>query len=152
MDSATILYFGMDECLRVPVLQAAGFHVARCASLLELERALEEEPEIAAVLFEEGRDRPADAVAEQVRQRSKAALVLFRYPAGESSEANFDLVIDPAKFPARWLQQLAEIILARMAPRWAEVARELQARRCDLPAEDSSVRGYGIQPERRKCP
>ncbi len=157
MGSPTILYCGMDDCLRIPVLQVAGFHVARCASMMELEHWLEDEPEIGAVLFEEARGKPADSAAELARERSTAALMLFRHPAGDSSEKNFDLIIDPATPPARWLQQVAEILLARAGfagatPGWAQIARDLQERRRDLPQEsEDSHRGYRIQPKKRRC-
>lgn len=154
MGSPTVLYLGADECLRIPVLQIAGFRVARCASVTELERHLADAPAIGAVVFEEERGTTANAAAELARQASTAALVLFRHPAGDSSEAKFDLVIDPATPPARWLQQVAQLLLARTAPGWAQVARELQARRGDWPANadrPASSRGFGIQPERRKC-
>jgi hypothetical protein len=159
LGSPTILYYGTDDCLRIPVLQVAGFHVARCASLTELETWLTETPEIAAVLFEESRARNADAAAELARKCSTAALVLFRHPSGDSSEAKFDRVIAPATPPLHWLRKVAEILLARVAsaqaaPGWAQVARDLQARRQDLPPdEDSGVRSRArrIQPEKRRC-
>jgi hypothetical protein len=148
----TILYCGRDECLRVPVLQVAGLRVAQCASPEELERQLRDEPEIAAILFEEARDQTADAAAQMAKGSSAAALVLFRHPAGNSSDANFDLVIDSGTPPARWLQQVAETLLGRVHPRWAQVARDLQARRRDLLADEgAATRGSRIQPERRKC-
>ena len=82
MGFPTILYCGRDECLRVPVLQVAGLRVAQCASPEELERQLRDEPEIAAILFEEARDQTADAAAQMAKGSSAAALVLFRHPAG----------------------------------------------------------------------
>lgn len=157
MGSPTILYCGNDDCLRVPVLQAAGFRVARCASVTELERRLGEVPGPAAVIFAEGRGDPADAAARLTRQSSRAALVLFRHPAGDSREEHFDLVIDPVTPPMRWLRQLAEIVLARAGfdeatPGWGQIARDLQARRGDVPGENGSSGGaYGIQPPKRRC-
>lgn len=151
MDSPTILYCGRDECLRIPVLRVAGFRVAQCASSAELERQLKVEPDIAAVLLEEARNQSADAAAETAKGSSTAALILFRHPAGNSSEGKFDLVIDPATPPARWLQQVAETLLGRVQPLWAQVARDLQARRRALLADDQAARrGSRIQPERRK--
>jgi hypothetical protein len=158
LGSPTVLYCGADDCLRIPVLRAAGFRVASCDSVTELERRLEDEPEIAVVLFEEARGKPADAAPDLARERSTAALVLFRHPAGDSSEGKFDLVIDPATPPARWLQLVAEILLSRAGFSgatlgWPQIARDVQARRRDWPAEnEGSVRsrGYGIQPEKRR--
>lgn len=152
MGSATILYCGADECLRIPVLRVAGFRVARCASSAELTQQLEDTPEIAAILFEERRGRPADDAADRARERSVAALVLFRHPAGDSCEQKFDLVIDPATPPAGWLRQVADLVLAQATPGWAQIARQLRSRRHDLPADDqrpASSRGFRIQPERR---
>lgn len=153
MGSPSILYFGADECLRIPVLQVAGFRVQRCASLAHLERHLAEAPAISAVIFEEERGKTADTAAELTRRSSVAVRVLFRHPDGDSAETHFDLVIDPATPPDRWLQQLAGVLLARVSGKWAEVARELQARRRDLPADppSDSAPGFRIQPERRKC-
>jgi len=154
--SPTILYCGADDCLRIPVLRVAGFRVAHCASATELARRLEDAPEIGAVLFEESRGKPADAAAELARQRSSAALVLFRHPAGESSEEKFDLVVVPATSPARWLQEVAEMLLARggMAelPRgWAHVAHDLQPNPKDPPAGScDAASGPGIQAEKRR--
>lgn len=115
-----------------------------------------DEPGIAMVLFEEGRGRSADSAADLARKHSAAALVLFRHPAGDSSESIFDRVVDPATPPARWLQQVAEMLLtqagfAHATTGWARIARTLQARRRDLPLDEVSERGYRIQPERRKC-
>jgi hypothetical protein len=156
LGSPTLLYCGADDCLRIPVLRVAGFRVARCASLAELERRLVDEPGIAMVLFEEGRGNPADSAAALARKHSSAALVLFRHPAGDSSESMFDRVIDPATPPAKWLQQVAEMLLtqagfAHVTTGWARIARNLQSRRQDLLLDEGSDRGYRIQPEQRKC-
>lgn len=144
--------------MRIPVLRVAGFHVARCASVDELECRLQDDPEIAMVLFEEARGQSADSALALARRRSTAVLALFRHPAGESSEATFDLVIDPATPPARWLHRVSELLLARAgftgAPcGWAQVARSLESRRRNgLPDEGSvRARGYRIQPEKRRC-
>lgn len=154
LGSPTVLYCGADDCLRIPVLKVAGFHVAGCASIAELERRLEDDPGIPMVLFEEARGNTADAALALARQRSTAALVLFRHPAGESTERSFDLVIDPATPPARWLQRVSELLLARAgfsgAPSaWTEVARTLESRRRHLQAVPGG-RPFRIQPERRK--
>lgn len=158
MASPTVLYCGADDCLRIPVLQVAGFRVAGCASVTDLVRRLDDDPEVAMVLFEEARGQSADLALELARQRTTAALVLFRHPAGDSSEARFDLVIDPATPPARWLQRVSELLLARAgfsgAPSaWAQVARRLDARRRNGLPDEGSVRsrGYRIQPEKRRC-
>ena len=156
MGSPTILYCGTDDCLRIPVLRVAGFRVASCASVAELERQLDDAPEVAAVLFEESRGKAADAAAERVRERSRAALVLFRHPAGDSNEGKFDLVVVPATPPARWLQQVAEMLLARVGlaelpSGWTRVARDLQVKTKDLPAGigDRATRP-GIQADKRR--
>jgi len=158
LGSPTVLYCGADDCLRIPVLRVAGFHVAGCPSVTELARHLDDDPAIAMVLFEEARGHSADAAQALVRQRSTAALVLFRHPAGGSSERNFDLVIDPATPPSFWLQRVSEVLLSRAgfsgAPAaWTQVARSLEARRRNgLPDEGSvRTRGYRIQPEKRRC-
>jgi len=157
LGSPTVLYCGADDCLRIPVLRVAGFRVAHCASIGELENRLESDPETAVVLFEEGRGRSADAAVDLARLRSTAALVLFRHPAGDSSEEKFDLIIDPATLPARWLQSLAETLLSRAgfaaaASCWTQIARDLQARRRDLPPENRSrLPGVRIQLEKRRC-
>lgn len=158
MSSPTILYCGTDECLRIPVLEVAGFRVARCGSLEELQRRLEEAPEIGVVLFEEADGSSADSAAGVVKESSAAARILFRHPAGSSSEANFDLVIGSGTPPARWLQQVAETLLARAGfgdarAGWAQIARDLQARRRDLPSENEGTaarRRHRIQGEKRR--
>lgn len=143
--AATIIYFGPDDSLRIPVLARAGFRVSGCESVAELSRLLQAAPDTEAVIFGEAPGEPANDAADEAREKSKALRILFQHPASASSEPKFDLVILPATPPERWLQQVAAAVLKVREPSgrilqgagsaaigrqsWADIARGLRSRR-----------------------
>lgn len=152
MRTRTIVHFGVDECLRIPVLQHAGYGVICCGSLSELAKALEATRGTDAVIFAEESGRSADEAARTARERTQAALILFGHPWSMSREALFDHVVMPGTLPGQWLERIAQEIeraaaraaaattaiqrrdgVAAAEKRWAEIARDLGSQRQEKP-------------------
>jgi len=165
MGSRTIVYFGGDECLRVPVLAYAGYEIIRCDSVKDLGEALERTPQVEAVVFAEEKSKPLDEAANAARERSMAALILFAHPCSMSRAAAFDCVVLPGTPPAEWLGQMKqarEQAAARragvpMEKTWSDIARDLRTGRREKPAPNEAESGVRdlrhagrIQAARRK--
>ena len=139
MAAPSIVFFGGDDSLRVPVLTQAGFRVEPCETLAELARVLDA-PNLDAVICSEEPGRSADAAAELARGRAGLVLVLFQHPCTASRESLFNLVVSPGTSPGRWLLLIRERIdglrshkpptsSAAAEKAWSEIARDLRALR-----------------------
>ena len=108
-----ILHFGVDECLRLPVLVQAGYQVDACAlSIPKLTLALEHGAAIAAIVFSEDRGGRDEAIA-LARGYSSVPLVLFENWDAAYDPVQFDLVIPVATPPVEWLDRIAAAIANR---------------------------------------
>lgn len=137
MGVPSIVFFGPDDSLRIPVLAHAGYRVEACEALAELSRILDA-PGLDALICSEAPGRPADAAALLARRRGDLALILFQHPAMDTRDSLFDMVIAPGTLPGRWLQMVAERLYRRSGQRpvespaaaeraWSEIARDLRS-------------------------
>jgi hypothetical protein len=117
--AAKIVYFGTDNCHRLPVLRRAGYVVENCQSAEHL-RGLLASGDIDAVLTTDREGDVPDVVA-LVRSQSALPLVLFRDSNHSSNERRFELVIAALTAPPNWLAELALLIHA--APAFGERSR-----------------------------
>ena len=149
MGSRIIVYFGVDECLRVPVLEYAGYDVICCESVGELRETLEQTPKVEAVAFAEELGRPLDEAVSAARERTWAALVLFAHPCSAMGAGEFDCVVASGTLPAHWLGQVkraCEQAIARQQTTpagkgWSEIARDLRTVRKEKAAPEDQPSG-----------
>jgi hypothetical protein len=105
-----IIHFGEDTCHRLSVLKSAGYFVAECDDVTQLQAALQSELGIDAVLLT---DREGEAFEDAIRiarSFSSVPLILFRDTNLNIAEAGFDLVIPVLTPPEQWLDELGALI------------------------------------------
>jgi hypothetical protein len=108
--TASIVYFGVDTCHRLPVLQRAGYSVENCCSVLQLDAVFDSgHPAEAVLMTDHEGNLPQDAIT-LTRSRSAARLVLFRDSNCSFAESAFHLVIPSLTPPEQWLQQIASLL------------------------------------------
>jgi hypothetical protein len=108
--AANIVYFGVDTCHRLPVLQRAGYSIENCSSVLQLDAVLDAgHPAEAVLMTDHDGNLPQDAIT-LTRSRSVAPLVLFRDSDCSYAESAFDLVIPSLTPPEQWLEQIASLL------------------------------------------
>lgn len=108
MTTGRLIHFGIDDCGRIPVLTKAGFAVETCDSLPALASSLRDCGDPDAVVVTEG--PYLRRIAETVRARSGAALILFLSSLDACDDSAFDLVVAPLTMPAIWLERVACVI------------------------------------------
>lgn len=112
--AATLVYFGLDTCHRLPVLVRAGYFVENSLSIPRLGVALDpriesrNDPEAVLMADHDGR-LPQDAIA-LIRARCCAPLILFRDSNHSYAESDFQLVIANLTPPEQWLHQIAALL------------------------------------------
>ncbi len=111
--AARVVYFGCDECRRVPVLHMAGYAVADCPSILKLRSVLQEPGQTSAVLFTGRDEKERKEAVTLARAQSCAPLILFETCNAPGDESDFDLVIPPLTPPQEWLAKIAATIQQR---------------------------------------
>lgn len=107
---AHVLHIGTDDCHRVAVLRSVGYRVDECASLPQMERALERTKGADAVFVTESDGISPEQIISLARARSAAPVILFRRSNRDTSEEAFDLVIEPLTSPARWLREVGVLV------------------------------------------
>jgi hypothetical protein len=108
--AANIVYFGVDTCHRLPVLERAGYSVENCYSVLQLDAVLDSgRPAEAVLMTDHDGNLPQDAIT-LTHSRSVAPLVLFRDANCSYAETAFDLVIPSLTPPEQWLEQIASLL------------------------------------------
>jgi len=108
--AARVIYFGWDDCCRIPVLRAAGIEVREVKSLDELSAVLQNHEPVLAVLVSEHTDQSAVQAAEMWRRCSRAPLVLFRRSQQAIDEETFDKVYSCLTPPDVWLRETLSLI------------------------------------------
>lgn len=111
--AARVVYFGCDECRRVPVLHMAGYAVDDCPSILKLRSVLQEPGQTSAFLFTGRNEKECKEAVVLARTQSSAPLILFDGPNHAGDESDFDLVIPPLTPPQEWLAKIAATIQQR---------------------------------------
>jgi hypothetical protein len=105
-----VIYFGNDNCHRIPVLAAAGFHVEQATTLAALRIALSSDPLPRIAFFCDHQGRlPHEAIA-LARAHSAIHAILFRETNLQWNEAEFDLVIPALTPPPSWLDEIAQLL------------------------------------------
>jgi len=105
-----IVHFGEDTCHRLSVLKSAGYFVAKCDNVEQLQAALQSEYGADAVLMtDRDGEVPQDAM-KVARTYSSAPLILFRDTNRNIAEIGFDLVVPVLTPPEQWLDELGVVI------------------------------------------
>jgi hypothetical protein len=131
--SVSLVHYGVDECLRVPVLQYAGFDVAECDSFSDLEQILRGQ-HVDAVVFAE---LPAEVLIGDVHRISEALLVCFT-SGTFAYEYQLDLVIARPARPEEWLVSIGNLLEKSSGLRLQYQAARIEAD--GLRAESAAVR------------
>ena len=75
--SARVIYFGLDDCYRVPVLRAVGFEVRESDCLASLGLNFQQDQQIDAVIVSMDDRRNAEQAADMARENTLAPVILF---------------------------------------------------------------------------
>jgi len=136
--AARVIYFGCDDCYRVPVLRNAGYEVHQLESLDELSIDLQQN-QVDAVIVSEDDGQAAGRAITLAREQTTAPLILFRRSAGELDENRLcDQVYWPGVRAEDWLSQTADLIALCRESRKQSLA--IQAQSQQLRREAQSVR------------
>lgn len=108
--AARVIYFGDDDCYRVPVLRSAGYEVFQPQTLDELNAGLQKDAQVDAVFVSEDERRTTLGAIELVREHCTAPLILFRRSNIHLQENLCDQVYWPGARPEEWLSDTAELI------------------------------------------
>lgn len=103
----TIVYFGRDNCFRLPILRSAGYTVETCDSLDQL-AILASKAEV--VTLGEKPEVPIREVLALTRARSRAPVILFRNDSEAAIPKGIDLLIPALTAPEDWLKQIAGLL------------------------------------------
>lgn len=110
MRTARIIQFGEDSCHRLKVLKGAGYSVAKCGSITDIESCLRSpEPPDALVITEES-EKASRAAASLAKADSSVPVILFAASEESYTEFTFDLVIPALTSPEKWLARIEETI------------------------------------------
>ena len=110
MRTARIIQFGEDICHRLKVLKGAGYVVAKCESITEIESWLHSsEPPDAVVVMDEFGKASRDAVFLAKGELS-LPVILFATTEESHTDSSFDLVIPVLTSPETWLARIEETI------------------------------------------
>jgi hypothetical protein len=131
MASATLIHFGSDDCLRIPVLRRAGYEVRMPLSLDSLRLDLQDDDDVDAIIVSGAEPACAKRAIHLVRRRSSAPLILFRRPDAAIEEGGFDRVFSPSMTEPQWLFEMAVVVMQH---------RELRAQSDRLRAEIMTLR------------
>jgi hypothetical protein len=132
--ASSVVYYGIDERARVPVLRSFGFCVEQCASLPQLEGLLQS-PRVDAVLFPEP---PSLQVIDAVQHVSSVPLVTFTSDFSLEGDHRLDLVIPPMTRPDDWLSSIEQFLQRSRVLRGE--SNILRARSAALRAESAAIR------------
>jgi hypothetical protein len=111
MAAAKVIHFGCDDCYRINVLRHVGYEVRESDSLERLQRDLERDEDLDAVIIAGVAPRCAEQAAVLVRQHSGAPLILFRRPDDALDESRFDRVFSWFSPDTHWLYSTAVLVM-----------------------------------------
>jgi hypothetical protein len=134
--AATIVHFGVDSAIRVPVLKSAGFEVDVCSSVDSLIEELERRHVDAVVLPDKSAEN-LDSIVTFARWRPSTSVVVFEEVPDQPDDAKFDLVVPVFTPPQKWLADIAQLIAESKAAR--ADAQSLRARSSKLREEMKAV-------------
>lgn len=105
--SSKLIFVGPDDCLRIPVLIKAGYHVDHAPSMELLSRRLQDAFDAIALP-----DRSWELVADLMcsSSRPSALVIVFQETTLNLPEAQIDLVVRNLEPPNEWLGRIAELL------------------------------------------
>jgi hypothetical protein len=110
MSAARVVHFGQDECYRTPIMRAAGYDVAQCESIQELQTVLKSSEAADLICISESYHQPREDALAISRALSRAPVVLFRSTMHRYIADKFDLEIDTLAAPDIWLVHMDTLI------------------------------------------
>jgi hypothetical protein len=125
--ASSIAFYGVDENFRIPILQCAGFEVAKCNSIPDFKQLLES-VQVDAIVFARG---PADDLVDAARNLSSAPLVCFTSDGSSEDDHRVDLVIPTLTRPEEWVLTIEQLL---------ERSRTIRAQSASLRCESASLR------------
>jgi hypothetical protein len=130
----SIVHYGVDPCVRIPILQHFGFGVTECGSLPDFTQLVRSVP-VDAVLFPEP---PTHRLVNTIHEISTAPLICFASDLTldwdhslDLLDHDLDLVIAPMTRPCEWILSFQEIL---------ERSRVIRAESAALRAQSAAVR------------
>lgn len=108
--TATIVHFGEDQFVRLPVLRKAGYLVHKCLSVPEFTEYLGINPKPSAIVMAEANASSIERAISLARSRTSAPLVLFPGTRRTNLESRFDLIIPALTPPQEWLADLNNLV------------------------------------------
>ncbi|HUH63021.1 MAG TPA: hypothetical protein VLZ50_08500 [Terracidiphilus sp.] len=154
--AAFLLHFGVDDCLRLPVLRNAGYRVEECPSIRRLKSALLQFPEPDAVAIAENdsiEKVEADKAISLVRAHGPAPLILFQDRKSFLESSEFNLVVPFRTHPRLWLSGLAGLIeRGRMIQQRSKRLREEVAAAMEVSRRERERSAFLRDPSRRIDP
>jgi hypothetical protein len=108
--SARILYLGMDDCLRIPVLKGAGYAIEVCRSEAQLRAALELPASVDGVILSEIDGITSELAVSLACAQCAAPLILFAGRGTRFNASDFDLIVPALTPPTDWLIEIARLI------------------------------------------
>lgn len=127
--TATIVHFGEDQFVRLPVLRKAGYLVHKCLSVPELAEFLTINPNPAAIVVAEANASSIEKAISLARSRTSAPLILFPGTRRTYVESRFDLIIPALTPPGEWLVDLNNLVAWTVALRSEPTITDEQAAR-----------------------
>lgn len=106
----TIIHFGEDQFLRLPVLRKAGYLVQKCLSIPEFKEYLSSNRTPCAIVMAEANASSMERAISLARSRTSAPVILFPGTRRTNLEARFDLIIPALTPPREWLLDLNNLI------------------------------------------